>query len=94
MCGDEAACSAIAHDDKREIRRAFHDESWVVITAPAGHTASVVSNGKVAAVTLQPQCLGGAKGPAGQTILYRVAKSVTAATVTVAPGPGPCPKAP
>ena len=94
VCGDDAACRAIAPDDKGEIRRAFGEESWVVIKAPAGHVASVAIDGRVAAVTLQPQCLGGAKGPAGQTILYRVAKSVTATSVTVAPRPSPCPKAP
>lgn len=94
VCGDEAACRAIAPDDKGEIRRAFGEESWVVIKAPAGHVASVVSDGKVAAVTLEPQCPSGAKAQSAQIVLYRVAKAVTATSVTVAPRRGPCPKAP
>lgn len=94
VCGGDSACRAVAPDDKGEIRRAFDEESWVVVRAPARHTVSVTSDGKVAAVTFQPQCPSGSQAPPAQVTLYRVAKSVTATSITVAPRPSPCPKAP
>ncbi len=94
VCGDDSACRAVTPDDKGEIRRAFDEESWVVIRAPARYVASVATDGKVAAVTFQPQCPSGTKLAGAQTVLYRVAKSVTATSVTVVPRSGPCPKAP
>lgn len=94
ICDSEAACAPLVPGEDGQVRRNFDEESWLVITSPGNHAVAVVSDGATASVTLTPRCPADedARGP--RIVLYRVAKSVTAAMVRAEPGPKGCAKAP
>ena len=96
VCTNDADCNALLPPDPPMIVRKFADENWVVVTLPAGYAASSVSSdGTAVTAKLEVQCPEGVKrAPESKLVLYRVAKSVTRATVDVTAPTPVCPKVP
>lgn len=92
VCTSDADCTAKLPPDHPSVVGRFGEESWVVITAPTGYVAKVASDGTTANVTLEQPCPGPETKYASEAhvILYRVARSVTNATVRVTPPPQNC----
>ena len=96
VCTNDADCNALLPPDPPMIVRKFADENWVLVTLPAGYAASSVSSdGAMVTAKLEVQCPGGVKQtPEPKLVIYRVAKSVTRATVDVSAPTPICPKVP
>lgn len=89
VCDSDATCKPLTPGENGKVVRRFGEESWVVVSAPGARDVAVVSDGKTATVTLTPRCPGavGELGTDPRIVLYRVARSVTAAKVSTAPAP-------
>ena len=84
ICATSAACDALLPPDPPVIVRRFADEAWVAISLPAGYAApKVTSDGTTASVSADHGC----EATASRIVLYRVAKSVTKATIAAASTP-------
>ena len=87
ICTTSAECDAAIPPNPPFIVRDFGRENWVVIhVAPENLPPTVASDGATATVTIPRQCPN-ATGTS-QVVLYRVAKSVTKATVVSTPAQG------
>lgn len=97
VCEDQASCERALGGVRADAVTYFHQEKWVVITTLTGQRVeSVTSDGTTVLVDLGPACDPvdpATKRP--QFVLYRVAKSVTKATVRNATAKlPPCPRTP
>ena len=90
VCAASAACDALLPPNPPAIVQRFDAEAWVIVSTPAGmNVASVTTDGASAEAVLEAACppVAGNAIPEPRLVLYRVAPTVTRASLRVASAP-------